>query len=121
MADEENVDTGNPDVFTIFEGQYDIALAGNCSMDNASTMLTIMCVVCIMSDAVLTGYTDGETFATLASECCPDEPIKLPVFFDDSVVALGIGTDGAMTATGASGDGTLHLEGLCFNNCDRWY
>lgn len=117
----EDEDTGNPDVFTIFQGKYEIAPSEGCTLANDSAMLTTMCIVELMGDAELTGYVDATAFATLPEECKPESEIHMPVYFDDALVKLIITADGAMSLSGASGDGTVHLEGMCFNNCDRWY
>lgn len=117
----EHEDTGNPNVFTIFQGKYGITPAEGCALANDSAMLTTMCIVEIMGDAELTAYVDGSVFATLHEECWPESEVHMPVYFNDTLVKLIIATSGEMSLSGASGDGTVHLEGLCFSNCDRWY
>lgn len=116
----EDIDLGNPNVFYIFQGKYELVLEPKCTMDNSSVMLTKMCTVEFMGDATLTEYSGG-TFATLPDDCCPSSDIAIPVIANDMHTVLYITSDGKLSIAGTENSYIVHLNGICFNNCDRWY
>lgn len=116
----EDIDYGNPNVFYIFQGKYEIELEDTCTMDNQYVMLTKMCTIEFMGDAVLTGY-EGGTFARLPEECWPSNNVRIPILADDTHTILYISSEGELSIAVTQDVNTVHLNGVCINNCGKWY
>lgn len=142
----ENVDAGNPNVFTVFKGKYDLTPAAGVSFDSVATMKTCVNNVQFMGDAVIEKYVEGDVFATLHEECKPDHEVKCPIVWETSATPPDIQlvtflADGSMVVAGDSeGVGiltineegkmmfsksaeklTLHTRGVLFNVSNVWY
>ena len=102
-----------------------LTLADNVTCANPCCILTINDTVQLMADAVLTGYASGSPVATLPESMSPLAGTTVPVCLTEadgvSVVPLSISTGGVLSLTRDVESGTVHLNGLEFNCCDRYY
>lgn len=126
MADIEQ-DTGNTNVFTVWQGRYEIVPdARHCALDVTRVMLTCTNMVQFMGDAVLTDVASGTTFMAMPEECRPSEEVRVPVAYGDMVVLMVVSSDGSVSLMPSVGHelpsaGRVCLHGVNYNVSNRWY
>ena len=121
----EEVDTGNPNVYTTYKGRYQMQYAAEATAESANVMLTASNSVQFLADVQLTGYTAGQPFATLPTQCTPDDNVffycVLEVGTVISSALVQINPAGEMMLDINVSDGVLHITGAMFNIACNWY
>lgn len=118
--------TGNPSVYTIFAGKFELGLGEGVTMENASMMLTNTNEAIFMGNCEVTAYTEGELILDLPEQCCPPMMFTIPVYHKDKgglygIVPLEIYPNGDVSCPVALTDGTLYTGGRSFNIGGKWY
>ena len=118
--------TGNPNVYTIFAGKYNLSLGEGVTMENTSVMLTQTNEVIFMGNCEVVAYTEGENILDLPEQCYPPLMFTLPVYHKDGagayqIVPLEIYPNGDIACPVALTDGTLYTGGRSFNIGGKWY
>lgn len=121
-----------------------IELSASAVMDNDCCILTINDTVQIMDNVTLTDYTGGEPFATLPESMRPMATVMMPVvvyaslYASDKVFAIStmaleldvpqynimpltVNESGELSLSEDIKSGTVYLNGLEFNVCNRYY
>lgn len=122
----ENVDAGNPNVFKLYRGMYEMNMVdGVTSSDDARVMLTILNEVKFLDDVEFQTYTAGERFATMDDRCRPVADVKVPVGLtvgvDESVVLMTVSPDGMMSLGTDVTGGVLNLSGATYSITSKFY
>lgn len=121
-----------------------LELSNAAAMDNACCILTLNCTVQLMGNVTLTSYAADATIATLPESMRPMSDVVVPVYLgaridatipvllsntlgleadvpDLNLVPLRVDPDGVMSMPIGADSGTLYLNGVEFNVCDRYY
>lgn len=121
-----------------------LELSDTASMGNACCILTLNCTVQLMGNATLTSYVADAPIATLPESMRPMSDVLVPVYLESKIdatipvllyntmgleadvpdlnlVPLRVGSDGMMSIPVGVDSGTLYLNGVEFNVCDRYY
>ena len=100
-----------------------LLLGDGVTMDNPCILKTINNVLLFLDNAQVENYNSGSVLATLPeSSLFPShEPIKIPVAAKSGMVVLTINTDGTLELDESVNNGTVYLNGLCVNVCNRYY
>lgn len=122
-------DLGNPNVFTLFKGRYDLTpVASLGTWDKTTVMLTSTNEVQILGDLTLDqAYTEGTVVAVLPEEVRPSKTVAFPVIYQTGqtnygLMELGIRPNGEMVLGRRAAAGTvIRVNGCQFNISDRWY
>lgn len=122
----ENVDAGNPNVFKLYRGMYEMNMVdGVTSSEDARVMLTILNEVKFLADVEFQAYTAGERFATMDDRCRPVADVKVPVGLtvgvDESVVLMTVSPDGMMSLGTDVTGGVLNLSGATYSITSKFY
>ena len=121
----EEVDTGNPNVYTTYKGRYQMQYAAEATAESANVMLTASNSVQFLADVQLTGYTAGQPFATLPSQCTPDDTVFFYCALEaGSAIApamVQVNPVGEMMLDTDVADGVLHMTGAMLNIACNWY
>lgn len=125
MADEY-VDTGNTNVFTLWEGKYSLAsVASNVLPSTGEIMITCLNNLQILQDFEVANYIKESPIITLPEECRPTSSIITPVCIYDndkySVVPLGIKPTGEIVLYNDYNYAIIHLSGIYPSISERWY
>ena len=118
--------TGNPNVYTIFAGKYDVSLGEGVTMGNTSVMLTQTNEVIFMGNCEVAAYTEGELILDLPEQCYPPMMFTIPVYHKGhdglyGIVPLEIHPNGHVSCPVALTDGALYTGGRSFNIGGKWY
>ena len=118
--------TGNPNVYTIFAGKYNVSLGKDVTMENTSVMLTQTNEVIFMGNCEVAAYTEGALILDLPEQCHPPMAFTIPVYHEDGagvygIVPLEINPNGDISCPVALADGTLYTGGRSFNIGGNWY
>ena len=98
-----------------------LTLADGVECDNPCCILTLDCIVELMGNMTIQGYTANTAIATLPESMCPVEDTSIPVYLDSSLVRLNINNNGELKVNANIDSGTLFTNGLSFNVCGRYY
>lgn len=109
--------TGNPNVFTIFNGRHKVTLADNASASNENVMLT--CINTIQFMGSFTANADGE-IGTLPEACRPLAAIHVPCYSEtaNSMQSIAVSAEGVMTGEPSY---VYNLGGCMFNISGNYY
>ena len=118
--------TGNPNVYTIYSGKFELTLGEGVTMENKAVMLTQTNEVIFMGNCEVAAYTEGEMILDLPEQCYPPMTFTIPAYHEDStgayeVVPLEIHQNGNISCPVALADGTLYTGGRSFNIGGKWY
>lgn len=118
--------TGNPNVYTIYAGKYNVSLGDGVTMENTSVMLTQTNEVIFMGNCEVVAYTEGEPILELPEQCYPPLTFTIPVYHKDGagvyeMVPLEIYPNGDISCPVALTDGKLYTGGRSFNISGKWY
>lgn len=98
-----------------------LTLSDGVQCDNPCCILTLDCVVQLMGNMHLNGYTANTDIAILPISMRPLDDICLPVCVDTSLKQLIITTEGELKLNEDIAAGMLYTNGLSFNICGRYY
>ena len=120
------VQTGNPNVYTIYAGKFELGLGEGVTMENASMMLTNANEAIFMGNCKVVAYTEGEPILELPEQCYPPLMFTIPVYHKDGagvckIVPLEIYPNGDVSCPVALTDGALYTGGRSFNIGGNWY
>lgn len=122
----ENVDAGNPNVFKLYRGMYEMNMVdGVTSSDDARVMLTILNEVKFLDDVEFQTYTAGERFATMADQCRPVKDAKVPVALTvgerETIELMTVRSDGMMSLGTDVAGGVLNLSSATYSIASKFY
>jgi hypothetical protein len=100
-----------------------LLLSDGVTMDNPCVLKTVNNVLLFLDNAQVQNYNSGSVLATLPeSSLFPSHvPIKIPVAAKSGLAILTINTDGTLELDENVDNGTVYLNGLCVNVCNRYY
>lgn len=112
--------------YRIIAGIGNMRLAGNVTSGNPVNMMTLDNMLTFGSPLAVAGYVEGSTLATLSDgDMFPDmETVCLCAVESGGTLSaafLHVNSDGTLTLTGASGDLTVHVEGVTVPVTGRYY
>lgn len=119
-------DTGNPNVYTTFQGRHSVTVPTGVTTTNAYIMLSNVNDVQFMGNYEVTDYVAGDTLLTLPPECRPTKDIAfICVVGNTTTEAMDIakvGIDGTVKLQSSNaGTATVWLRGTNFNISDNFY
>lgn len=110
-------DKGNPNVFTVFKGRYEVTLADGATSSNAKVMLT-----CVNAVQFMGNYTANESglIGTLPDGCRPLTTVYVPCYSstNNSMQSVTVAATGVIS--GKSGY-LYNLAGCMFNISGNYY
>ena len=120
------IDTGNPNVFTLYKGKYEMDFVeGVSSSDDPSVMLTSNDIVCFLRDIELQTYTAGSRIATMPDACRPAADVILPVAVsvgeNRTIELLTVEDDGMMSLAKDVQGAIVEVAGLTYNIGAKFY
>lgn len=118
--------TGNPNVYTIYAGKFELGLGEGVTMENADMMLTQTNEAIFMGNCEVVAYTEGAPILDLPEQCCPPMMFMIPVYHKDGagvyeIIPLEIYPNGDVSCPAALTDGTLYTGGRSFNIGGKWF
>lgn len=119
-------DTGNPNVYTTFQGRYSVTVPTGTTTSNLFVMLSNVNDVQFMGDFQRSGYIANSVLLTLPTECRPSAETW---FICTVTETLGTVTDIAKIINDGTvrlqsahiGAVTVRLRGTSFNISDNFY
>ena len=121
-----DIDSGNPNVFTLYKGKYEMDFVeGVSSSDDPTVMLTANDIVCLLRDIELQTYTAGSRIATMPDACRPAADVILPVAVsvgeNRTVELLTVEDDGMMSLAKDVQGAIVEVAGLTYNIGAKFY
>lgn len=98
-----------------------LTLSPSAECDNPCCILTTNNDVMLMGNISLTNYQSETMFATLPESMHPTDNVMIPVFLNDNLVRVTLNPDGELSISQDVDGGTLYMNGVSFNVCDRYY
>lgn len=120
-------DTGNPDTYLNFFGQFQVTLSTGVISDIPYVMKTNNNLICFLSDVEFPANTSP--ILTLPTECVPGNDLRFPCYFDDGngnitlemvIISSQTGNLDVLPHVRSQG-GLLYLNGLTFSMNSAYY